>query len=143
MCRYVVETIAEGNHYAHEMSSAPIYRPSLGYVAQLGDLYNARTDNFTAYSMIRGKLPPDSIATSPNFSQHAEVFVAETSSDKVDKFDISGELRLAVKTNLVNLDATSSAGFVTESHSVRKALQAVLVYDLTTDVETMNVISDA
>jgi hypothetical protein len=124
------------------MSSAPIYRASLGYVAQLGDLYDARTDNFTGYSMLRGKLPPDAISTSPNFSQHAEVFVTESTSDQSDKFDISAELRLAVRTNLVSLDSTTSAGYVTESRSSRKALQAVLVYDMTTDVETVNVISD-
>jgi enamine deaminase RidA (YjgF/YER057c/UK114 family) len=124
-------------------SSATIDRPYLDRVAQLGDLYDARTDNFTGKSMLRhDKLPPDAVSTSPNYSQHAKVLIMDSSSRRSEKFDVSAELQLSVLVNLVKVNVNSSAGYVAESRSSRKALQAVLAYDVTTDVESVNVMSN-
>ena len=69
-----------------------ITRQALGRVAQLGDLYDAHTDNFCGIGIFNGNLPESVISLIDNGHNDLKYIYNDTMKEKLDKLEIEGEL---------------------------------------------------
>ena len=115
-----------------------ISRPALGRIANLGDLYDARTDKFCAVSILRNqKLPPDSVTVKD--SPHSKISLASFSSldEKLKEIDVSGAMKLGVLAGLV--DIRGSAKYLSNKKKSFKSVESSLLYSIKTKWERLNI----
>ena len=69
-----------------------ITRQALGRIHQLGDLYNAYTDNFCGNGIFNGNLPENAISLTDNGNTYSRYIYMDTMREKLDELRIEGEL---------------------------------------------------
>uniref|UniRef100_A0A914CPR5 SNTX MACPF/CDC-like domain-containing protein n=1 Tax=Acrobeloides nanus TaxID=290746 RepID=A0A914CPR5_9BILA len=112
--------------------------PSLGRTASLGDVYDARRDEFVhGVSILQKSVPPELINTINNPTTEHDMFVTDKLSTKLTKLDLSAELKLSVLNGLV--EVKGSASFINENKSTSHAFQYNLIQKITTLDEKINI----
>ena len=69
-------------------------RAALGHVAALGDLYDARTDNFVKMSIFDQHIPESAVTICDNQGIDFELVHSDTYSEKFSKLDVKAELQV-------------------------------------------------
>jgi hypothetical protein len=69
-------------------------RAALGHVASLGDLYDARTDNFINMSIFDQNIPESAVTISDNQGIDFELVHSDTYSEKFSKLGVKAELQV-------------------------------------------------
>jgi len=85
------------------VGSPPIIRQALGRTAWLGDLYDARTDEFCSSSIFKEQFPTDSPAktTLENHQSSIEITESDGTEDIMSKLDVDLQLKLSILTGIV------------------------------------------
>ena len=83
------------------MFPGQLIRSSLGQLANIGDLYDARTDRFTGQSVIISSTERLDVNTTPMESYQQEFLINSTSYDRLDLLVNDKELQLSVILGLV------------------------------------------
>jgi len=114
-----------------------IRREALGYIARLGDLYDAASDKFCGMSMFKKPLPPDfePVSTTDNHHSNISIKITNTLNDKLQALNVGAELKLSVLAGMVELQG--SAMYVNERKKSFKSAECALVCNTTTVVEQL------
>ena len=115
--------------------SGTITRQALGRIARLGDLYDARTDKFTAMSMFE-QLPPADVFKYTNPVSDAFIAISSSSNDKLEELGINGELKLSILSGMSALGA--SAKYLRREKTSYKSVESTFLYEVTTQHERVN-----
>jgi len=83
--------------------SGLVTRTAVGRIALLGDLYDARTDQFCGVSMYGGTLPSSVVEVIDSPSTKTEFVYKETLDEKFQKLNVGGELGLSLLSGLVQV----------------------------------------
>ena len=115
-----------------EATSDTISRQSLGRIARLGDLYDARTDTLCGTTMFKQQLPPDSscISRTDNHSFDSSVIIASSLQEKLHKLDVKGELKLSVLCGAIELGG--SGKYLSQKKTSLKSVECTLLCKTTT-----------
>jgi len=127
---------------SNRADSDTISRKALGNIGRLGDLYDAKTDNFCGISAFRTNLPPHSSAVACTDNHHSEISVTVTGSlqEKLEILNIKGDLKLSILAGLVNLHG--SGKYLNEKKTSFKSVECALVCSNTTVVERLDLFND-
>uniref|UniRef100_T1IKP7 Uncharacterized protein n=1 Tax=Strigamia maritima TaxID=126957 RepID=T1IKP7_STRMM len=112
-----------------------IKRNALGRVAAIGDLYDARTDNFVGFSIFDGPIPETAIEVTTNPNEDIDFIHMETVLEKFEKLNVVPELRASILANLVTLDGHAK---YLEMKRKSKKCHKSLIYSIHTQMEKLN-----
>lgn len=112
-------------------------RPALGQVASLGDLYDARTDNFCHVSLFNKKIPESAITRTDNHFSDTHLIHSDTYSEKFSKWNVEAELRASVLSGLVTLKG--SGRYLSEQKTSARTVKCSLLYNILTKEEKVNI----
>ena len=87
------------------MANGTLKRPAFGWVAELGTLYDARTDNFLEQSLLLKEPPDDAMTVEYHDRMQCQSFCGETLSDRFRHLGIDHDLQASILAEL-----TRSAG---------------------------------
>ncbi len=76
------------------MDQNKLSRAALGNVAVLGELYDARKDDFVGIPIFNQKIPEAALTLTDNDFSDIHFIHSDTFADKFSKFDVSAELRV-------------------------------------------------
>ncbi|KAK4041603.1 hypothetical protein C8A01DRAFT_45253 [Parachaetomium inaequale] len=89
-------------------SNGTLNRPALGQDAQLGALYDARTDKFLDRSLFKNGAPSfDAIHVTKNKSTDLNTVKAATFTERCDQLDVNAELGASILAGLVKLGGSA------------------------------------
>jgi len=127
-----------------ENGSRQISLQALGRNARLGDLYNARTENFCLRSIFRQQLPEDSKAISRTDTPYSDIQYKIVSSfqEKLKNLNISGELQLSVLSGKFKFSASGSAKYLSHEKNNFKSVECMLLYHIKTVTEHLELFYD-
>ncbi|KAN0102681.1 hypothetical protein V8E51_010994 [Hyaloscypha variabilis] len=111
-------------------------RPSLGQMADLGDLYDARTDTFVSLSILNSSPPPSVISSVDNPTSELEFTNNDTYEEKFSKLRVTAELGASFLSGMVSVGG--SGRFLTETRSSNRTRQVACLYNTTTVREKLN-----
>ena len=74
---------------------ATIERNALGRIAQLGDLYDAREDQFIGATIFSGPIPESCVVEVENQQSQTNFIYEETVTEKLKAFDVEAELKVS------------------------------------------------
>ena len=117
-----------------------IEREALGRTAGLGELYDARTDDFKSFNIFKTRIPDQALHSNDNHSIDIEYCLTDTLKDKFEKLDINGELSVSVLSGLLTL--SGSAKFMNERKESAKSVRCTLYYKSRTKTESLNIFND-
>ena len=83
-------------------------RAAIGRIAKLGDLYNARTDQFTSYNGLKRNLREDDIFPTRLNSTEIDFIYEDSLKEKLKKLGIDTELGLSICAGLAVPDGSAS-----------------------------------
>ncbi|ROT36390.1 hypothetical protein SODALDRAFT_282232, partial [Sodiomyces alkalinus F11] len=86
-------------------------RPALGRVATLGDLYDARRDDFLPLNLICGEVPPSAVDSHPNPSRETHFSETDTYTERFNHMKVDPELAASMLANMVK--ATGAGAYLT------------------------------
>jgi len=112
-----------------------IIRSALGRIAKLGDLYDARSDEFCGISMFNGNISDKFVTTTDNPSNRTEFVSADTLEKKAHLINISGELSLSIA--CLPVGASWSAKFLQDQRSIGRCVRMTCLCEVTTKVEQL------
>ena len=116
-------------------------RSSLGQLANIGDLYDARTDRFTGQSVITGSTASIDINITPMESSQEEFLIDSTSFDRLALLVNDRELQLSVVLDLVQPERYVLA-LIDQVDIMMSPKNGVLLRTVTTLREQVNSITD-
>uniref|UniRef100_A0A914ELM5 SNTX MACPF/CDC-like domain-containing protein n=1 Tax=Acrobeloides nanus TaxID=290746 RepID=A0A914ELM5_9BILA len=108
--------------------------PSLGRTAQLGDIYDARREEFVGLNVT---IPNGLIITDPNYSSTSDFVTSSKAYDKLSLFGIKGELPLSILCG--SMSVRGSARYIKEHKPSKKAVQCSFVQKIQTFTEEINI----
>ncbi len=112
---------------------------SLGRMASLGGLYDARNENFLSYSLLTKDFPESLIDTKDQTSSKFRYDYSNTHESKFHNLDVSAELKLSILCGMVSLEG--SGKYLSEKKENHNSVRGDLVYDITTKFQRL-VLSD-
>jgi len=118
-------------------SNHDITRKTLGRCAQLGSLYDIRSDQLISGTIFSEILPADSIAISCEDTPHMDyTFDHEnTYTSTLKKLNIEGELKVNILTGIVDAEASNKVlRTVNKNHNVA---QSTMIYRIETYLQTL------
>jgi hypothetical protein len=107
-----------------------ITRPALGQVAQLGSLYDARTDQFVNISLFNGPIPVSAITNTDNHGTEYDFSKGDSLREKFDTMGLNAELKASFLGGLVNVEGSGS--YLNENRDTNHVLQMSMHYRITT-----------
>jgi GTPase SAR1 family protein len=114
-------------------------RPSLGQIASIGTLYDARSDSFLPLSLLKD-LPPDGILKTNTQKVTVQVSYIDSYEEKFGKIGVGNELGGSILAGLVN---TSGSGcYLGETRESNENLQAAVYHKIITSQEKLNFMSN-
>nr|XP_012563160.1 cytolytic toxin-beta-like [Hydra vulgaris]XP_047139501.1 cytolytic toxin-beta-like [Hydra vulgaris]XP_047139502.1 cytolytic toxin-beta-like [Hydra vulgaris] len=119
------------------MNSSKLIRAALGNVAALGELYDARTDNFLNLSIFNKKIPEEAINLTDNHFSDIHLIHSDSYSEKFSKLDVKGELQVSVLAGLFNPEG--SGRYLSDIKTSAKAIKSSLLYNIKTMDEVLNI----
>lgn len=111
-------------------------RPALGQSAELGALYDARTDTFILPSLLTSSAPASSVSVTDNHTSEVKISTSDTYSEKLSKMNMNAELSASFLSGMVTVGG--SGRFLTDTLESNRILQASLHYSITTVDEKLN-----
>ena len=84
-------------------SDDTIERSAVGRMANLGDLYDCRSDKFCAVSLFGRQLPVDVINTVDCPSTDTFLVFKETFEEKFNKINVTAELKVSLLAGLIKV----------------------------------------
>jgi len=111
-------------------------RPSLGQIAELGDLYDARTDSFLSLSTLKASPPPSTLNRIDNLSRELEFTNNDTYAEKFNKMKLNAELGASFLSGLVSVNG--SGRYLSETRTSSRIMQVSCLYNITTVREKLN-----
>ena len=114
---------------------------ALGRVADLGDLYDARSDNFLEISLYTTDLPRpgDAVHSTDNAYASIDYVRTESLSEKMEKLGVSAELSVSFLGGLVS--ASGSGKYLNEDKKSARSAKTSLVYSIRTVTEDLKIFS--
>ncbi|KAL2808296.1 hypothetical protein BJX63DRAFT_436282 [Aspergillus granulosus] len=111
-------------------------RLSLGQMATIGTLYDARTETFLDQSLLLGETPADVVACTP--LNRVETSVVETGSirERFEKLNVSHELGASLLAGLV--PPRGSARYLSQQADIVPTVQRAAVLTVTTKIEQLS-----
>ena len=111
-------------------------RPSLGQIAELGDLYDARTDSFLSLSALNASPPPSTLSRIDNPSSELEFTNKDTYAEKFNKMKLNAELGASFLCGFVSVNG--SGRYLSETRTSSRIMQVSCLYNVTTVREKLN-----
>lgn len=118
-------------------NDSTITRSSLGQMANLGDLYDARKDALVGINIFNKKLPETSIDCKDNPNSDYSYKITDRLSEKFSHFNVDAELKLSFLAGLLNLEG--SGKYLREEKESAKAVQMTLLYSIKTKSESVKI----
>ncbi|XP_054167871.1 kelch-like protein 18 [Oppia nitens] len=89
------------------ISVSPLKTAALGRVAELGEFYDARTDNFIGINLFSDKVPGSLVSSTDNAYTNMKFTMANILYDKFYKLDVDASLKLSFMAGLVTIELGS------------------------------------
>ncbi|XP_054167870.1 uncharacterized protein LOC128965244 [Oppia nitens] len=116
----------------------PYPTASLGRVAELGEFYDARTDNFIKINLFSDKVPSSLISSTDNACTDMKFSMANSLQDKFNELDVDARLQLSFRAGLVDVELGGSANYLQHNkHSARSA-RVTLIESINTRFESLS-----
>ena len=112
------------------MEKAKISRAALGRFARLGDLYDARKDEFLSINGLKSPLSEDDIFEDEANTTNVDFILTDSIDEKFDKLNIDAELSLSIMSGLIKL--SGSAAYLNNQKSSAKSARMTLTYAVMT-----------
>ena len=109
-----------------------ISRAALGRCAQLGDLYNARTDSFCGVSLFKKSIPAEAITVTDNHHVNMEFIFSDSISDKFNKLGVSAELKASFLGGLFTVGGHGK--YLSDEKKSARSVKSSLFYNSNTKV---------
>ncbi|KAI9770500.1 MAG: hypothetical protein M1839_003181 [Geoglossum umbratile] len=119
------------------MAVESLKRPSLGQVATLGMLYDARSDRFLPHSVLRGTLSGEAVHRLDVNQAYRAVTMNETYKDKFNQMSVSSELGASFLAGFVNVEG-SGRYLLTPERDTALTVHRALHYTISTLQENLN-----
>ena len=123
------------------MFRGQLSRSSLGQLANIGDLYDARTDHFTGHSIITGSTECLNISNMPMESYREEFLIDSTSYDRLALLVNDRDLQLSVAIGLVEPER-NIAGLIDQDDIILSPKNGIILRTVTTLLEQVHSIAD-
>jgi hypothetical protein len=117
-----------------------IERSALCRVARLGDLYDARSDQFRGINVFKTRIPKSCITFTDNPSSNSAFVLEETFAEKFEKLCVSSELTLSFLGGLVAVEG--SGQYLNDEKTSAKSIRATWIKRLTTVVQKLELAND-
>ncbi|KAJ5751916.1 hypothetical protein N7520_008833 [Penicillium odoratum] len=114
-------------------------RPAMGQVASLGSLYDARSDSFISFSLLRKTPPTECIETTGMPSTTIKFSKTDTFQEKFDQLHIPAELQASFLAGLVKVGV--SRLYLDDKRQTNQVAQCTLHYSTTTVEQTLQLSS--
>ncbi|XP_063960606.1 uncharacterized protein LOC129268408 [Lytechinus pictus] len=112
------------------MTGRSVTRASLGREAQLGDLYDIRTEKFLNESLFISKLEEEMVETMDIAETEIEMTISDSLEEKCKILDVEDELQLSVAVGMVEL--SGSGAFLGDERNSAMTQSKSLIYKLST-----------
>lgn len=122
------------------MNNTALERPALGHIADLGSLYDARSDTFIpGISLFQANTPPEAIRSTQIPLTTLKFTKTESYKEKFDYFKMTPELTASFLGGLFSVEG--SARYLTLEKQLDHVIQSSMYYSMSTVYETLNLTS--
>lgn len=108
----------------------------MGRVARIGELYDARSDQFLHISMTENNLPAEIIQSTENKHSNIKYLKMNTLEEKLTTLNVQAELKLSVLGGLVQV--SGSGKFLSDKKHSSRSVQVSLAASMLTEVESVD-----
>lgn len=115
---------------------AQMQRPVLGQWAELGSLYDARTDTFVSRSLLKSALPAMAVTVTENPTSEIQLSFNDSYKERLSKMKIGAELGASFLSGLINADG--AANYLKDTRNSNSLEQASIHYIITTVEEKLS-----
>lgn len=115
-------------------------RSSVGRVAHVGDLYDARSETFCGISILKKQPPPTALRVTDENHCDIQLVHSSTFSKKCEILGITGELKLSILAGIFALEGHGK--FLKDEKKSARAVRSSLVYIINTKLEHLNLTSE-
>ncbi|XP_037049902.1 neoverrucotoxin subunit alpha-like [Bradysia coprophila] len=119
------------------MENPTITRAALGRIASLGDIYDARKDDFIRIPIFKKKIPSDCLTSTDNHFADIVFIHSDTFTEKFSKLDVRAELQVSVLCGLLTLEGAGC--YLSDEKTSARSVKSSLLYNLKTKEESLNV----
>jgi hypothetical protein len=116
--------------------SREVQRPALGQSAELGSLYDGRTDAFLPLSLLRGAAPTAAIASNDKIESDIKLSFRDSYEEKFYNLNVTPELAASFLSGIVDVDG--SAKYLLDNRHSHRILQASIHHSMTTREERLD-----
>src|SRR3981189_476246 len=88
------------------MSQNAAQRPVLGQWAELGALYDARTDKFVPFSLLKSAPPAAAVRVIGHNTSEVQLSFSDSYAEKFSKMKVGAELSASFLSGLINVDGS-------------------------------------
>uniref|UniRef100_A0A914DXV3 G domain-containing protein n=1 Tax=Acrobeloides nanus TaxID=290746 RepID=A0A914DXV3_9BILA len=114
-----------------------ITRRALGRIAAIGELYDARTDNFCGRLLFAGKIPGNAVQKTDNHNTDCNFLVQDSLNEKFDKLEVEGELKVSFLAGAI--EVSGHGRYLSTNKKSEREASVTLVCKTTTQHEFLNV----
>ncbi len=115
-------------------------RAAVGRIANVGDLYNARTDSFLGVSVFKKSPPLAAIRITDSPFSDTQYVRSETFSEKFEKLDIKADLKVSILAGLLKLEGHGK--YLSDEKKSARAVRSSLLYNINTKVERLEIFNE-
>lgn len=119
------------------LSNLSKQHPSLGQVADLGDIYDAMTDSFVSLSVLNSWPSPSEVRPVQNLTTELECFSSNIYGEKFSKLKVNAELGPSVLSGMASVGG--SGRFLTKTRSSSQERQISWICNIITVHEKLNI----
>jgi GTPase SAR1 family protein len=117
-----------------------IRRKSLGRAALIGSLYNATRDTFCGTTILKAKIPSDSISRIEIPNNELSYEYEDSYKEKFKKLDVEAELKLSILARMFNLEG--SGKYLNDVKDSSRTVKGNLIHRITSVEESLNIYRD-
>ena len=119
------------------MAQNPTQRPSLGQFADLGALYDARSDSFLSKSLLRGPAPETAVSTTRLQTGNIQLLDNDSYRARLSSMKVSTELGASFLSGMLNV--SGAAEYLRDTRSSNFIEQASVQHVITTVEERLSI----
>lgn len=119
------------------MDNPTITRAALGRIASLGDIYDARKDDFIRIPVLKKRIPNEALTSTDNHFADIVFIYSDTFTEKFSKLDVKAELQVSVLCGLLTLEG--SGCYLSDEKTSARSVRSSLLYNLKTTEESLNI----
>jgi GTPase SAR1 family protein len=113
------------------------HRPAFGQSAELGSLYDARTDSFLPLSLLNSGVPIATIVSNDKSESEMKLSFGDSYEEKLFNLNVNPELAASFLSGIVAVDG--SAKYLLDNRDSQRILHASIHYSVTTKTERLDV----